>query len=184
MNTGVTAYRYAKALLSFVMEGDAREKVYSQAGMIVQKMEAVPQFKEYVVRHDEISEETKLELLQSALDEPLADELVRFVRVVTDNRRMDLFYRMLWSFIYQYREAFNIKVGKLVVPSAKDDVHEKLESVFHDRTSCDVYFHTTVDPDIIGGFMLEIDGYRLDATVRSQLERIRRRLIDETDRLV
>jgi F-type H+-transporting ATPase subunit delta len=42
----------------------------------------------------------------------------------------------------------------------------------------------TVDPDLIGGFVFELDGRRLDASVRSQLDRIRRQLVDESSRLV
>ena len=33
-------------------------------------------------------------------------------------------------------------------------------------------FETEVDPDIIGGFILEYDTYRMDASVKSQLSNI------------
>jgi F-type H+-transporting ATPase subunit delta len=91
---------------------------------------------------------------------------------------------MLWSFISQYREAHDIKVGTLVTAVQDDDLRKRLEDLFHDKTRCEVHFKTSVDPELIGGFVFEIDGRRLDASVRSQLERIRRSLVDETSRLV
>jgi F-type H+-transporting ATPase subunit delta len=122
--------------------------------------------------------------LTTALDEPLADELVRFMNLVAENRRMEFFHRMLWAFISQYRHAHNIKVGSLVTAVPEDGLRERLESIFHDMTSCEVHFETSVDPELIGGFVFELDGRRLDASVRSQLERIRRSLIDEGSRIV
>lgn len=184
MNTGVTASRYAKALLSFVTETGAGEEVYSQAGVIVRTLEAVPQLREIILKHDELAPDRKVELLSAALKEPLAEELVRFVGLVTENRRMNLFHRMLWSFISQYRDAHGIKVGSLVTAVPDKGLRERLEDMFHDRTCCEVHFETSVDPELIGGFVFELDGRRLDASVRSQLDRLRRSLIDESSRIV
>lgn len=184
MNTGVTASRYAKALLSFVTETGAGEEVYSQAGEIVHTFEAVPQLREIILRHDEVQPGHKVELLSTALGKPVAWELVRFVELVIERRRMDLFHRMLWSFISQYRDLHGIKVGSLVTAVPDEVLRERLEDMFHDRTSCEVHFETSVDPELIGGFVFELDGRRLDASVRSQLDRIRRSLIDEGSRIV
>lgn len=184
MNAGVTASRYAKALLSFVDEAGVGEKVYSQACSLVHVMEAVPQLREYLLRHDEIDVEKKVELLSAALKEPLAGELVKFVRLVANNRRMEFFHRMLWSFAVQYRQAHGIKVGRLVTAVPSDGLRERLENIFHERTCCEVHFETSVDPELLGGFIFEIDGKRLDASVKSQLDRIGRSLIDTSDRIV
>ena len=37
---------------------------------------------------------------------------------------------------------------------------------------CIFAFETETNPDIIGGFVLEYDTYRLDASVQSQLRRV------------
>ena len=42
--------------------------------------------------------------------------------------------------------------------------------------NAEVELHTGVNPDIIGGFILEYDTYRLDASVRSQLRTILKEL--------
>ena len=184
MNTGVTAARYAKALLSFVTEAGAGEQVYSQALTLVQKLEEVPQLKEIVLKYEEVALSRKLELLSAALEEPLAGELVRFVTLVAENHRMEFLQRMLWSFITQYREANGIKVGSLVTAVPNEDLRERMEELFHDKTCCDVHFSTSVNPELIGGFVFELDGNRLDASVRTQLDRIRRQIIDDSSRIV
>ena len=184
MNAGVTASRYAKAFLSFVTEAGTGEKVYSQAGSLGYMLESVPQLREIILKHDEVPLSSKVELVSAALGEPAAGELVRFMELVTENRRMEFFHRMLWSFIAQYRKAHNIKVGSLVTAVQDDDLRESLEDIFHAKTCCEVHFKTSVDPELIGGFVFELDGRRLDASVRSKLDRIRRQLVDESSRLV
>ena len=40
------------------------------------------------------------------------------------------------------------------------------------RTQGTVEFQTEVDPEIIGGFILEYDTYRMDASIQNQLRQI------------
>ena len=45
------------------------------------------------------------------------------------------------------------------------------------RTNAQVEFQTEVNPDIIGGFILEYDTYRMDVSVQSQLRTILKHLV-------
>ena len=99
MNSGVIAFRYAKALLKYVEESGAGDKVYSQACVLGLRLMEIRQLRDFVENHAEIPMEKKLELLQAALGEDLAAELVGFVRLVTLRRRMEYFSRMLYAFI-------------------------------------------------------------------------------------
>ena len=75
-------------------------------------------------------------------------------------------------------------MGSLVTAVPNDDLRERLEDMFHDKTCCDVHFKASVDPELIGGFVFELDGNRLDASVRTQLDRLRRQIIDDSSRIV
>ena len=44
------------------------------------------------------------------------------------------------------------------------------------RTNGTVEFTTDVDPEILGGFILEYDTYRMDTSVKSQLSNILKQL--------
>ncbi len=184
MNEGIVASRYAKALLKFTTETGNGDKVYSQAGLLVLRMQELGQLKDCVQNHDEISLEEKLRLLELALDEPVSMEISRFVTLVSNQRRMDYFFRMLLSFISQYREANNIKVGRLITAIPAEDLQERLEEVFHERMGVEVHLETKVNPDIIGGFIFELDGWRMDGSVEGRLAGIRRKLIEKNNRLV
>lgn len=184
MNEGVIASRYAKALLKYVVETGSGDKVYSQACVLGLRLLEVRQLRYFIENNAELSMERKIELLRSAAGEDLYPELVDFVRLVTDRRRMDCFSRMLYHFIALYRKAMNIKVGRVITAAPVDGLKERLESLFHQRTGSQVHIVENISPEILGGFVFEMDGYRLDASVENQFRRIRRQLIDKNNRIV
>jgi F-type H+-transporting ATPase subunit delta len=77
------------------------------------------------------------------------------------------------SYITLYRQQKNIIRGKLttavaVLPATEQRMRQMVER----KTQGTVEFESEVNPDIIGGFILEYDTYRMDASVRSKLNTI------------
>jgi F-type H+-transporting ATPase subunit delta len=62
----------------------------------------------------------------------------------------------------------------------RDRLKKLVEKVKHGKME----WMQTVDPSIEGGFVLQIDGYRLDASVATRLRRIRKELIDKNNRII
>ena len=209
MNTGPIAHRYAKALLKYVQEdmstgpgraeiphgGDMRsisgvvhtsssELVYSQACVLVLRMQEIRQLADAVQKHPEVSLDRKLEILESALGEPMADALRRFVVLVYEHKRIEHFGRMLYSFIEQYRSANGIMVGKLVTAAPVAGLKERLQTALSEKTGVSVLLEEDVSPEILGGFILNIDDLMMDASVEGQLRLLRRELLDNTNRIV
>ena len=184
MNIEVISSRYAKALLAYAADAGSGDKVYSQALAITQVMQQVPELMEVLHKRDDVALTKKTELLSIAIGEPLADELVRFMELVSSRRRMDGFHYMMLSYITRFRQANNIKVGSLTTAAPDAGLKERLENMFSKSTESEVHFTASVDPELIGGFVFELDGYRLDASVRTRLEKIRQCLVDDNNRIV
>jgi F-type H+-transporting ATPase subunit delta len=184
MNTGPIAHRYAKALLKYVQENRTGEEVYSQAGLLVLRMQGLRQLADAVQKHPELSLERKLTILDSALGAPMADPLRKFTALVYKQGRIEIFDRMLYSFIEQYRAATGIKVGRLVTAVPVPGLKDRLQSILGEQTGASVILEEKVSPDILGGFILNVDDLRMDASVEGQLRLLRRRLIDNNNRIV
>ena len=95
MNSGVIASRYAKALLKYVQEVGNGDKVYSQACILALRIMNIQRLKDYLQKYGEISMDKKIELLESCLGEPLADQLKSFLYLVESRGRMELLLRIL-----------------------------------------------------------------------------------------
>lgn len=184
MNSGIIASRYAKAFLKFVQESGSGNIAYSQACDLVHIMGEIPQLKEYLTDAVDVSADKKIALISAALDAPVDASISRFLTMVTEHRRLEYFPRMLMSFIEQYRISNNIKVGTLVTAVKNEGLCARLEELFHERTGAQVILEEKVSPEIIGGFVFELDGNRLDASVENHLDRIRRQLVEKNNRIV
>ena len=184
MNAGIVASRYAKALLKFVQETGNGDKVYAQAGVLALRMQEYRQLRDYIENHPEIDLAKKLQLLEAALGESPAMEMSRFVSLVIIRRRSEFFLRMLLSFLTLYREAQNIKVGRLITALPAEGLKERMEELFRDKTGAEVHLEQKVDPEILGGFVFELDDWRMDASVAGQFRKIKAKLVDNTNRIV
>ena len=184
MNAGIIASRYAKAFLKYVQEQGAGENVYSQACILVRVMNEVPQMKDYIKDSSDVPLERKLSLLSAALGVQVHPAISRFLKMVDAHRRLEYFPRMLLSFIEQYRIENKIMVGRLITASHNEGLCDRLEHLFHDKTGAQVHLEESVDADIIGGFVFELDGHLMDASVKGHLERIRRQLVEKNNRIV
>ena len=184
MNAGPIAHRYAKALLKLVQETGAGEKVYSQACVLALRMQDIRQLADAVQKHPEISVGRKLEIIGAAVGVPLAVDLDRFARLVFENKRMEHFMRIMVSFIDQYRELRGIKVGRLVTAMPAPELKASLEAVMHERTGAKVLLEESVDESLIGGFILQVEDLRMDASVQTQLRRLHNELVDKANRIV
>lgn len=184
MNAGIIASRYAKALLKFVRETGNGRIVYLQACRLVSSMEKVGQLRDYLENHDEIGLDRKIELMNAALDEPLSMEMSRFVTLISDRRRMDCLMRILYVFVEEYRRENGIKVGKLTVAVPADELKERMEKAVQDKDGGEVHVEMEVNPQIIGGFIFEMDDKRMDASVEGRIARIRLHLVEKNNRIV
>jgi F-type H+-transporting ATPase subunit delta len=81
------------------------------------------------------------------------------------------------SYITLYRKQKNIIHGRLITATTvSPETEQKMRSIVESKTQGTVEFLTEVNPDIIGGFILEYDTYRMDASVQSQLRNILKNL--------
>ena len=183
MNSGVIASRYAKAFLKFVQETGTGDKAYSQACVLALRMSEINQLHEFLMS-ETLDVEKKIDLVSAALGEAIVPELERFICLVSGHRRMEHLLRMLYSFIYQYRDANGIKVGRLISASPVMGLKERLEELLKMRTGAQVHLEASVNPELIGGFVFELDGLRLDASVESQFRRIRNELVEKNNRII
>ncbi|MBR3399036.1 MAG: F0F1 ATP synthase subunit delta, partial [Prevotella sp.] len=97
----------------------------------------------------------------------------RFVELVLKEGRETVMMFIASSYITLYRKQKNIIHGKLITATTVSPATEqRMKEIIQSKTKGTVEFLAEVNPDIIGGFILEYDTYRMDASVQSQLRNI------------
>ena len=158
MNTGAISKRYAKALLELSRESGRGEQDCSQALALLEHPEAKP---------------AKLE-----------EDIQKLVELLIRNGRMPYVKFILRSFVDLYRKENGIVEVRLTVAAPSPALEEKLRQILASAIDGTILFTSKVDPDLIGGFVLEVDDRQLNASAKSQLEKIRRKLDELNKRIV
>ena len=111
-------------------------------------------------------------VLRAAGTEP-TEHTGRFLKLVLREGRDNALQFMAASYVTLYREQKNITCGRLITATAVTPaIEDKMRQMVESKTRGTVEFNTEVDPDIIGGFILEYDTYRMDASVKTGLRKI------------
>ena len=91
---------------------------------------------------------------------------------------------MTWSYIDLYREAPHILNGKLTTAVPSERLVQHLVELIGACTHENVELDARIDPNIIGGYIIELSGFRLDASVANQLKRGKQQFIARNRRIV
>ena len=84
-----------------------------------------------------------------------------------------------------YRKLKHIGVGKLITAVPVDQqTEERIRQAAAHILHATMQLETEVDPSIEGGFVFDINDYRLDASVATQLKRVKQQFIDKNRRIV
>jgi F-type H+-transporting ATPase subunit delta len=176
MDVSRISSRYAKALYEYAADRKKEKEIYEEMKFISEIFFLVPKLV-YALDNPRISSEKKKELIITAAGSNVVFEFKRFVDLVVEQKREALFHFMSLKYQDIYRKKNGIVIGKLTTaqPINKPE-EEKMRKIIADITHSDVDFETQINPDIIGGFVLKIGTYQIDASLSSQLKRIKEAL--------
>lgn len=172
MDLGLISVRYARALLKAGVEANNSGRVYADMQAIVESYAKVPQFKA-AIDNPMLSKQQKKDLLKTATGGAPCQLTKTFFELVLKEGREGIMQFIANSFITLYRKHNNLIRAKLTTATTLESTTEaKLRRLVESKTNGNVEFKTDVRPDLIGGFVLEYDTYRMDASVKSQLNAI------------
>lgn len=174
MNTGIIASRYAAALLKYSVSNAEEDIVYRQVGTLETAFAKLPELSRLVSAAMMLPDSEKLSLMKSAVEGgDMAKSLDRFLRLVLRNGRMPYIRLILHSYVMQYHRLKGIVTAKLTTCAPSRALEDRLKEIAASRFGEKLEVRTCQDPSLIGGFIFELDGLRVDASVSRQLENIR-----------
>ena len=186
MNRSIVITRYATALVKYCRETGHGEIVCSEAETLDRALRQLPDLRRMVTAADDvISPFDKKKLVQSALGNRMSPELSRFLTLLNQNNRFYLLEDILRSFITMYWRSIGIRRAHLAVVSEPSErLLQRLKALVRQKTGDDVIFEVEVDPTLIGGFVLDLDEFLMDASVKHQLDQIREQFIERNRRII
>ena len=178
MDNGLIPRRYAKALYKFALEKGETKEIYELSKRVIAAFQSNPEFQK-VLSNPFVSEEDKKNLLMAASGEKENKTFKQFVLLIISQKRVGYVYSMMLAYRDIYRKENHISQAKITTASKLDeDMITKLKKLVSKAfKDSELEFSETIDASLIGGFIIDVDSVRMDASLSNELEQLRQKLL-------
>jgi F-type H+-transporting ATPase subunit delta len=164
---------YADALFGAAKEKGKLDVIHEQLGQFVDTLAESREMQLFLFS-PYFSSTEKRDGLVTAIDgaEP---ELVNFLELLTEKHRMPVLYRIRRQFDALWAKE-NKRLGVTVTSAVELDpeIVQRIGSEIERQTGNTVELQSRVDPEIVGGLVLQVGNMVLDTSIRGRLEKLRK----------
>jgi F-type H+-transporting ATPase subunit delta len=176
---GVAQRVYAEALLEAAKDERRLDRVRKDFDEFAAALEGSEELQRFL-QNPQIESETKRQALEDLLAK--SDELfLNLVRVLVDKNRiaeLDQVHEEWGRLLAREERVLELELTTAVQLSDKEAA--RVVKQIEETSGRSVVATRTVDPDLIGGLVVQAGSRRLDASVRGRLEQLREKLITAT----
>ena len=170
MNNPRLAIRYAKSLIDLTLEKDQLDEVYADMKFLQNIIKSNPDFVA-LLKSPVIQEDKKNKIIESVIAGRVSNLTALFIKLLGAKTRESNLPEIVTSFIEQYNKVKEIHKVKITTASPisdelKNSFVTKIKSANHIEN---IEMETMVDEKLIGGFVLEMEGKMVDASIMRDL---------------
>ena len=178
MSDGLIPRRYAKALYKYAVENGDSEEIYELLKKLSFRYTAIDELKRAVL-NPEISDEDKGSYMLKLVGGKPGSSLDKFLLLCVRNNRSDYLQKISLAYVDLYREAHEIAhvVVTTAVPMPETEMNAIIDIVKKRLGAMTLEIEEKIDPDLIGGFTVTINGLVLDASVKRELNELQLQLL-------
>ena len=167
------AIRYAKAILETAVSTGKANQVNDDMKSIIAAVNSSPDLKDFLASPI-ITSEVKMNVLSEVFGSVQADTKSLF-RLLQENKRFEILEAIATQFNVQFDEMNGVEVAKVTtafpIPA---DLEAKILAKATAMSTKKITIQNTVDPSIIGGFILRIGDKQYNASVSNRLQELKR----------
>ena len=176
-----TAIIYGDALYELFKDEGEKNRTGRVLGEMEQIQQLLDENPDYLrlLSTASLSKEERCRLLDEALRGRVEPYLLNFLKILCEQGHL----RELGGCAREFRLRYNEDQGILAVTAVtamplEQALQEKLIKKLKQTTGKQIDLHCKVDPRVLGGIRLEMDGKQLDGTVKNSFDQLRRQLND------
>ena len=175
--TAKIAAPYARALFDFSVEKNIMHQITADFQNLDIFFSETSELTEYL-NNPIVSEEAKGEVLTKTLKSQINTETFKFLMVLVERNRINLLSSIINNYLELVYETASIKMIKVSTASAftnlqKNTLIQKLKELTNAR---EIRLIITVDPTLIGGFLIKTESKVIDFTIKNQLQQLAKHL--------
>ena len=176
MNESQISVRYAKALFQSASEQQLLDSVYTDMKVLTStcKLEDF----QYMLVVPTLQPSQKIKLLRTIFEKHLSTISLSMIDLVVKNKREAYLPGIARYLRDLYRKEKGVRTATLVTAQAVGEAEMNgIRKLIKEAYESDVELTAAVDGDVIGGFVLTIEDMRYDASVASNLKKLKKQLL-------
>ena len=163
---------YGTALIEAARETDQEERILEEGMQIADILKAEPDFRKFI-SYPGISAEEKKDVIRSVFEGKISTELLHFLYVLVDKRRTGRFESIMKVYKKLLEEEEGVLYGTVLSVVGLDDLQlSEIENETSRLLQRKVCLSNEMDPSLLAGFKIFIDGRIIDASYRKKLEEL------------
>jgi F-type H+-transporting ATPase subunit delta len=177
---GTLSSRYARALYAYAVDNNEEEKVYGEMKFLLHGFLSVPELRKFL-QNPVLTLDAKLQALKTASGGNVTTCSRHFYEFIFGKEKHDLLLYIASAYLSVYRKAKNIVYVDLITAvEPEDELVESIKSHVLKEYSANsvVEMSFKIAPDIIGGFILNVDGKQLDLSIKGEIRNIRKSILN------
>ena len=177
MNTNRVTVRYAKALFNLALEEKVAERVNKDM-LLVGETANISDFRSFL-ESPVIVPSKKQSVFNGLFKGKLNNLSLRFFKLLTENKREIYLKSIARNYNDLYRKFYGIKSVQLITTFSIDDkLRKEISDIISVQFKTKVEMTEQIDKDIVGGFVLTVEGMQYDASVTTKLKDIKSELLN------
>lgn len=174
MRIKLLSNRYAQALFDLAVELNILEKVVSDL-RLVGSIFAENRELRVIIANPVIDAHKKSKILSSLFEGNVQDLTIRFLQLITAKGREKYIPYISEAFNEIYLEFKNIlSVNLTTAQKAQKVITDDISNKLHKVTNMNIELAEKVDGNIIGGFVVNFQDYKYDASIINQLNKLKK----------
>ena len=167
------AIRYAKAILETAVSTERVNQVNDDMKSIINAVNSSADLKDFLASPI-ITSEVKMNVLSEIFGSVQADTKSLF-RLLQENKRFEILEAIATQFNAQFDEMNGVEVAKVTTAfPITAELEAKILAKAKAISTKKITIQNTVDPSIIGGFILRIGDKQYNASVSNRLQELKR----------
>lgn len=178
MNESKISVRYAKALFSLAKEEQFQEQVRTDMQYLYSIFQEVPEFR-FLLEDPVIKTPQKRDIINSVFKDNIKKITLNFLDLLLRNKREAYLPSISRVYISLFKKDMGIKSAVLITPlPLEEKIRDTIIVLISKKLNVKIELEERSDKNLIGGFVLRIEDQQIDASVASQLNRIKKELIN------
>lgn len=169
--------RYARALFELAETGNVLDELHQELARVSELVDRHPEIS-HLLLNTTISREEKEDFLEKILPEGASSLLVNFIKVLIKKKRFQNWMPIAEKFQKLYEENKGLQRVRVESPIPLDEIfQDKLRRALEKKMRREVILEAVVNPEILGGLVLDFEGTQIDGSFRNALHELKQRLL-------